>query len=82
MINFKTTKYISLTTPNNGLHMIYIGYYWAITKEDCILQSRSSYQCNKHKKVIESLLLQYPEGTRVEYIPAMYIPAHPSDYVQ
>ena len=81
-MEFKRKHVIPLMHPHTGLHHIYIGYYWALTDKDEIISSSSSYQCNKQKEVLENLLHIYPKNTRIDYIPAVYIPVNASDYVQ
>jgi hypothetical protein len=79
-MEYTTTKIDDVTEPPHGLTMIYNHCYWAVL-DDCILKFGPSYQCNKDEKVMNHLFPSYPEGTKIIYIPHVYISTTMTDYI-
>lgn len=64
-----------VTKPSNGIYRIYKDFYFAVTKDNCILKYKEmSYQCNSSEVVMHNLLSNYEEGTSIQQIPFVYIP--------
>ena len=70
-----------LTTPRPGFLHCMTDHWWAVTDDEQVLFYRKIYhspQCNTNKAVVEHI---GPEGTTPRFVPVMFIPVRPEDYV-
>jgi hypothetical protein len=76
-----------LTTPTTGMFSVYVGYWWPVTDDDCLLfyrpTRRSGYgspQCNSDRRIAEKVSGIYPMPTTLQQVPIVFVPLDPSDY--
>jgi hypothetical protein len=77
---YKRVPLADVTSPKNGIHMIYKDHFWIVGPDDEILKfGRGSWQCNSSREICEHLA---PEGCTVRQVPLVFILVNPSDYVE
>ncbi len=70
----------TLKTPSNG-KLCYLGSWWCVTPDQCVLFYRGSPQCNGDERCAESIRARIHPDCTLVFVEVAYIPHDCHDYV-